>query len=125
MLDGLGYSSLKGALMARGSREISKLVRAMGGNELTVYGLSHLGDYEATLFSNFSHNRKFGEDYVKGSVYQKLAEGVDTVKALKLLSAKYDTDLPICNAINLIIQEKKDPKEVLLSLFLRSIKYEF
>ena len=38
MLDGLSYSSLKGALMARGAREISRLVRAMGGNELTVYG---------------------------------------------------------------------------------------
>jgi len=50
MLDGLGYGSLKGALMARGSREISRLVRAMGGNELTIYGLSHLGDYEATCF---------------------------------------------------------------------------
>lgn len=31
MLDGAGYSSLKGALMARGTREISRLVRAMGG----------------------------------------------------------------------------------------------
>lgn len=38
MLDGLNYSSLKGALMARGSREISRLIRAMGGNELTIYG---------------------------------------------------------------------------------------
>ena len=32
MLDGVGYSSLKGALMARGAREISRLIRAMGGN---------------------------------------------------------------------------------------------
>ena len=50
-IDGLGYSSLKGALMARGTREISRLIKAMGGNELTAYGLTHLGDYEATLFS--------------------------------------------------------------------------
>ncbi|HIE6629811.1 MULTISPECIES: hypothetical protein [Bacillus cereus group] len=33
----------------------------MGGNDLRIYGLSHLGDYEATLFSLHSHNRKFGE----------------------------------------------------------------
>ena len=31
MLDGLGYGSLKGALMARSTRELVRLVRAMGG----------------------------------------------------------------------------------------------
>jgi glycerol-3-phosphate dehydrogenase (NAD(P)+) len=60
MLDGLNYSSLKGSLMARGTREISRLVSVMGGSDLTIYGLSHLGDYEATLFSMHSNNRKFG-----------------------------------------------------------------
>ncbi|MEE6452318.1 glycerol-3-phosphate dehydrogenase [Gottfriedia acidiceleris] len=34
MLDGLKYSSLKGSLMARGTREISRLIRAMGGKAL-------------------------------------------------------------------------------------------
>ena len=59
LLDGMGYSSLKGALMARGAREISRLIKACGGNELSAYGLCHLGDYEATLFSsccNFKSN---------------------------------------------------------------------
>ncbi|MCS0791323.1 hypothetical protein NX021_24650 [Cytobacillus firmus] len=53
--------------MARGTREIlSRLVSVMGGNDLTIYGLSHLGDYEATLFSIHSNNRKFGQSYVEG-----------------------------------------------------------
>lgn len=125
MLDGLGYGSLKGALMARGSREISKLVRAMGGNELTAYGLSHLGDYEATLFSSHSHNRKFGEDFVKGIKFQKLAEGVPTARALKLLSETHDVDLPICRAVYSVIEEGTDAKDTLLDLYLRPIKYEF
>ena len=51
MLDGLGLSSLKGALMSRGTREIARLIKALGGNELSAYGLCHLGDYEATVFS--------------------------------------------------------------------------
>ena len=59
MLDGMNVSSLKGALMSRGTREISRLIKAMGGNELSAYGLCHLGDYEATLFSKYSHNRRF------------------------------------------------------------------
>lgn len=125
MLDGFDYSSLKGALMARGSREISRLVRAMGGNELTIYGLSHIGDYEATLFSPYSNNRRFGEDFVKGKPSQKLAEGASTVKSLKLLSEKYQVDMPICDAIYRILYEEAEPRGVLGDLFMRSTKFEF
>ncbi|WBO90278.1 NAD(P)H-dependent glycerol-3-phosphate dehydrogenase [Bacillus tropicus] len=125
MLDGLNYSSLKGSLMARGTRELSRLVTAMGGNDLTIYGLSHLGDYEATLFSLHSHNRKFGEAFVSGQKFEKLAEGVSTVKALKELSKQYDVELPISNALYEILFENKDAKDTLEELFLRPVKFEF
>lgn len=125
MLDGAGYSSLKGALMARGSREISRLVRVMGGNDITIYGLSHLGDYEATLFSEHSHNRKFGENFVKGVKFTKLAEGVATIQAMKQLSESYDIELPICNALYEIIFNQQEPLSVLVDLFLRPVKFEF
>jgi glycerol-3-phosphate dehydrogenase (NAD(P)+) len=125
MLDGLNLSSLKGALMARGTREISRLVRAMGGNDITIYGLSHLGDYEATLFSPNSHNRKFGEDFVKKNDFKKLAEGVATIKAMLQLSKQYDIELPICNALFQVIYEKKDASQTLVDLFLRPVKFEF
>lgn len=125
MLDGLNYSSLKGSLMARGTRELSRLVTAMGGNDLTIYGLSHLGDYEATLFSLHSHNRKFGEAFVSGQKFEKLAEGVSTVKALKELSKQYDVELPISNALYEILFENKDAKNTLEELFLRPVKFEF
>ncbi|WNB91164.1 NAD(P)H-dependent glycerol-3-phosphate dehydrogenase [Bacillus sp. NEB1478] len=125
MLDGLNYSSLKGSLMARGTREISRLVRAMGGNDLTIYGLSHLGDYEATLFSLHSHNRKFGQMFVQGEDFGKLAEGVSTVKALKELSEQYHVELPICDAIYEILFENKNAKDTLEDLILRPVKFEF
>lgn len=125
MLDGMGYTSLKGALMARGTREISRLIKAMGGNEMSAFGLCHLGDYEATLFSQFSHNRRFGEMLIKGESFSKLAEGVSTTRALVKLSEKYNVDLPIVNAVNQVITYNKDPKETLSSLFLRSVKDEF
>ena len=73
---------VKGALMSRGTREIARLIKAMGGNEITAYGLGHLGDYQATVFSEFSHNRKFGELFVQGMDYGELAEGVATVKSI-------------------------------------------
>lgn len=125
MLDGLGFSTLKGALMARGTREIGRLNRAMGGKEITAYGLAHLGDYEATLFSPYSHNRGFGEAFVKGIPYPQLAEGVYTVKALLRLGEIYNVELPISSAVNRIIHQKEKPDTVLNDLFLRSIKTEF
>ena len=125
MLDGLNHASLKGALMSRGTREISRLICAMGGNELSAYGLAHLGDYSATVFSKYSHNRMYGEMFIRHNEYNDLAEGVSTSRALMLLGKKYDVELPICHAVDQIINHGKDAKEMLSNLFLRSVKKEF
>ena len=125
MLDGLKLSSLKGALMARGAREVSRLINAMGGNELSAYGLSHLGDYEATLFSLHSQNRMFGEKFITGQPYAKLAEGVATVKALMKLSKEYNVELPISHAVYDMIYNNADPQQTLSRLFNRDVKEEF
>lgn len=125
MLDGLGYTSLKGALMARGTREIARLIKALGGNEMSAYGLCHLGDYEATLFSPWSHNRKYGEQLVKGERFEKLAEGVMTSKALYGLGQKYGVDLPIVESVYKVLFENAEVEPSLRKLFLRSVKEEF
>lgn len=125
MLDGAKLSTLKGALMSRGTREIARLITAMGGNELSAYGLCHLGDYEATVFSEFSNNRKYGEMFIKGEKYEKLAEGYYTVKALLKLGETYGVELPICKAVYEILYNNKSPKDVLNELFTRSLKNEF
>ncbi len=125
MLDGYGLTTLKGALMSRGTREIARLISAMGGNELSAYGLCHLGDYEATVFSKFSHNRAFGEAFVTGKPYTELAEGYATVKALVLLGQAHGVDLPICRAVYHILYDGADPRVELDSLFGRALKTEF
>ena len=125
MLDGAGVSSLKGALMARGAREIARLIKALGGSELSAYGLCHLGDYEATVFSKHSHNRRFGEAYVKGEEFKSLAEGYYTVKALVEMGKKHGVDLPICNAVYTILYENASPEKTLDNLFRRDTKSEF
>ena len=124
MLDGFNMTTLKGALMSRGTREIARLMKAMGGNELSAYGLCLLGDYEATLFSKHSHNRAFGELFVKGEKFGALAEGYYTVKALMVLKEKYSVDLPISTAVYDILYNGAAPKEVMSSLFKRSLKWE-
>lgn len=125
MLDGAGYTSLKGALMARGAREIARLIRAMGGNELSAYGLCHLGDYQATLFSAHSHNRQFGESFINGEPFDRLAEGASTVQALVRLGDEYNVDLPICQTVNDLLYNGLSANEVLPRLFSRSVKGEF
>jgi glycerol-3-phosphate dehydrogenase (NAD(P)+) len=111
--------------MSRGTREIARLIKALGGNELSAYGLCHLGDYEATVFSKFSHNRQFGEAIVKKQNYELLAEGYYTVKALVELSEQYGVDLPICKAVYAVLWEHADVSDKIGELFNRSLKQEF
>ena len=119
---------LKGPLMSRGAREVARLIKAMGGNELSAYGLAHLGDYETTLFSKYSHNRMYGEMLAKGQRFEKLAEGVATSKAMKLLGDKYGVDLPITQAVYSVCYGEGDGerrcKEAIGALFARSTKPE-
>ena len=125
-LDGLSLSSLKGALMSRGTREVARLIVAMGGNELSAYGLCHLGDYEATVFSKYSHNRRFGEAFVRGEAYHELAEGYYTVRAIEELSSRYQVEMPICHTVyRLLYQEEDNPEALMNDLFGRSLKNEF
>ena len=124
-LDGLGLSSLKGSLMARAPREISRLIAAMGGDPVSVYGLCHLGDYEATVFSKYSHNRMFGELLIKGEKFDRLAEGYYTAEAIVQLGEKYGVELPICRAVYNVLYNGADVKEEMGALFSRSLKYEF
>lgn len=124
MLDGLGLSTLKGALMSRGTREIARLIKAMGGNELSAYGLCHLGDYEATVFSEYSHNRMFGEMLVRGEKYDSLAEGYYTVDAVMILKERCNVELPICEAVWKCLYAGANVKDEISALFTRSLKEE-
>ncbi len=130
VLDGCGYQALKGSLMSRGAWEVARLIKAMGGNEKSAYGLAHLGDYEATLFSEFSHNRGYGESLVKGKKFEKLAEGVPTAAAMNAIGEKLGIELPITNAVyELCYTEDNDYRKhcekLLAKLFSRETKSEF
>ncbi len=134
VLDGGGVSTLKGPLMSRGAREVARLIKALGGNELSAYGLAHLGDYETTLFSHHSHNRMYGEMLVKGQKFEKLAEGVMTAAAMKKLGEKLGVELPITDAVYDICftdspLSNADGKnlcmDIIMRLFSRDTKFEF
>ena len=119
---------LKGPLMSRGAREVARLIKALGGNELSAYGLAHLGDYETTLFSEYSHNRMYGEMLAKGQRFEKLAEGVATSGALRLLGEKCGVELPITEAVYRVCYEDGNDalrcREEIGRLFQRTTKAE-
>ena len=125
MLDGLGLGTLKGALMARAPAEIAQLITALGGDWRSAYGLCHLGDYEATLFSPHSHNRAFGEAFIRGESFPSLAEGYATCAAIVTLAHKQGVELPICEAVYQILYQKADPVDMLNRLFARNLRKEF
>lgn len=134
VLDGSGYVSLKGPLMARGAYEVGKLIQASGGTFSSAYGLAHLGDYETTLFSEYSHNRRYGEMMAHGEKFEKLAEGVMTAKAMKELADKLNIELPITEAVYEACflshafedgDGAKNCMKILLKLFDRETKSEF
>lgn len=124
MLDGVGMSTLKGPLMSRGTREVARLIEALGGKGVSAYGLCHLGDYEATVFSRYSHNRKFGESFVRGEKYDLLAEGYYTADAIHRLAELHSVDMPICEAVYSILYRGVDHRTALDELFSRSLKKE-
>ncbi len=125
ILDGLKLEPLKGALMTRGAREVARLIKSVGGNELSAYGLCHLGDYQATLFSENSNNLQFGKSLISETKYNKLSEGIYTSQALVLLSNLYKVDMPICQTVNKLIKNDIDIGKSMSELFLRNIKKEF
>lgn len=125
ILDGMERSSLKGALMSRSVVETARLIRKMGGNPSSAFGLSMLGDFEATVFSPFSHNRMFGETVVTGKPYDALAEGYYTARALHTLCLRHEVEMPICGAVYRVLYERADIHREMEGLFSRSMKEEF
>ena len=125
MLDGTNQKVLKGPLMARGAYEIGRLIKAEGGKLISAFGLCHLGDYEATLFSEHSHNRAFGEQFVQGKSFTKLAEGASTSAALLKMAKKHNLKMPITEALYDIIHKKCNIEKVLNKLLDSENKKEF
>lgn len=68
MLDGLGLSTLKGALMARGTREIARLIDALGGNR--AFGLRALSPRRLRSDAVFA---VFAQPHVRREVCEKRA----------------------------------------------------
>ncbi len=130
--DGLGFGdNAKAAIITRGLAEISRLAVSLGGDPMTVSGLSGIGDLVVTCLSRHSRNRYVGEQIGKGkrldeviSQMKMVAEGVSTTEAVVALSKKLDVDMPITLAVYEMLFENKPAEEAILDLMTREPKQE-
>jgi glycerol-3-phosphate dehydrogenase (NAD(P)+) len=102
-------------IITRGLSEIARLAVAKGGKVETLYGLSGLGDICLTCTSPTSRNFKFGFEIGRGkSVKEVLAnsnfltEGLYTSRTIAKLAQELDVEMPICKAVDDILNHGID-----------------
>jgi glycerol-3-phosphate dehydrogenase (NAD(P)+) len=130
--DGMGFGhNARAALITRGLAEMSRMALRMGGNPLTLSGLSGMGDLVLTCTGELSRNRTVGIQLGKGRALQEIlgemkqvVEGVKTAKSARDLSKKLGVEMPICDQIYAILYEGKNPKAAVLELMTRQPKAE-
>ncbi|NTU67774.1 MAG: NAD(P)H-dependent glycerol-3-phosphate dehydrogenase [Chlorobiaceae bacterium] len=130
--DGLGFGdNAKAAIITRGLAEISRLSAKLGGDPVTMSGLSGIGDLVVTCLSKHSRNRHVGEQIGKGRTLDEvigemnmIAEGVHTSRAVAELSARLGVDMPITRAVYQMLFEGKPAQQAILDLMDREPKAE-
>ncbi|CAO3405735.1 Glycerol-3-phosphate dehydrogenase [NAD(P)+] (EC 1.1.1.94) [Azospirillum largimobile] len=121
----------RAALITRGLAEITRLALALGGRAETLMGLSGLGDLTLTCSSLQSRNMSLGAALGEGkslaeilAVRRSVAEGVYTAAAVVGLAAKLGVDMPICTAVDAILNRGAGLDETIDGLLSRPFRGE-
>lgn len=126
----LGHNAAA-ALVTRGLAEMTRLCVRLGGEALTLSGLSGMGDLVLTCYGELSRNRELGLRMGQGESFEDIqrsritvAEGVKTARSAYMLAKKCDVDMPITENVYLGLYENKPPADVVRSLMSRNLKSE-
>jgi glycerol-3-phosphate dehydrogenase (NAD(P)+) len=74
---------MRGFLMATSLGELDAIVRVMGGNAGSSYGLAGLGDLVTTATSVDSHHHELGRRLARGEAENISGEGVHTLEMIE------------------------------------------
>jgi len=107
MLRGAGYGdNTQAFLFTRGLHELRMLVRQLGGNEETVFGLAGVGDLVLTAMGSLSRNAEVGIRLGEGQTLEQILqetgytpEGINTVQSVHQMMERGGMELPICRGI--------------------------
>lgn len=130
---GVGYGDNTAAMiMTRGMAEMSRLVKACGGDALTVMGLAGAGDLIATCTSEHSRNRTFGKALAQGATlggFEKrthmVVEGAVACQTICPLAEKHQVELPITTTVRALVWEGAPIEPLAANLFKRPLTTEF
>lgn len=121
----------RAALITRGLAEIARLGLRLGGRAETLMGLSGLGDLTLTCSSLQSRNMSLGAQLGQGrpladilAERTSVAEGVYTARAVVDLAGRLGVDMPICAAVDAILNRGADLETVIDALLARPFKVE-
>lgn len=121
----------RAALITRGLAEMVRLGLAKGGRAETLMGLSGIGDLTLTCNALQSRNFSLGVALGRGrplteilAERQSVAEGVSTAGAVVELAKRLGVDMPICAAMDGILNRHADIDKVIDALMSRPLKDE-
>ena len=122
---GLGHSA-SAALTTRAFNELQHLIKALGGDTKTAFGLSGLGDLLLTTSSDKSRNYRFGFALGANQAWDQTitVEGAATAQALQKLAKAHNLDLPIANQVLGLIAGQTDVNRAIKTLMQRSLRAE-
>jgi len=121
----------RAALMTRGLAEVIRYGEARGGRATTLMGLSGLGDLTLTCNSPQSRNMSLGIELGAGRAMadilgerHSVAEGVHTVGALTDPNSPHKVDMPICRAVDAIVNHGTGIDDIIHDILSRPFKSE-
>lgn len=121
----------RAALITRGLAEVVRLGVAKGAQPETLMGLSGLGDLTLTCTGPQSRNMSLGQALGEGRRLEEIlaerasvTEGVFTAAAVRVLAEKLGIDLPICFAVDDVINHGADLDETIAGLLARPFTSE-
>jgi len=127
---GLGASARAG-LLARAFAELTRIVVAMGGQASTLTGLAGLGDLTLSCTSTQSRNYRAGVALGSGVINAApevesavLVEGVFTAPAAQQLAHRLGIDVPLIDAVNLLLAGRVHIDQIVAGLMSRPLKRE-
>jgi len=124
---GAGFGeSARAALITRGFIEMRRLAAKLGAEPETLNGLSGFGDLVLTCTSDQSRNYRYGLAIGKGEAFDPntTVEGAATARAVRQLAKNLQIDLPICNVVADLTEDKLTAKQALAALLSRPLKEE-
>lgn len=124
IVHGLMYGdNFQAVLVSNAILEIERFVNAVHPIDRDIKSSAYLGDLLVTSYSQFSRNRTFGNMIGKGYSVRTaqlemhmVAEGYYAAKSIRDINARYNVDMPICEAVYQILYNNRSPRKEIQKL---------